>query len=146
MFVKHFELPIDDRNPALTLRLEMRFLIIDENRSFYGVTYRWRADGSEADLLTTGESQEYTIATAGGGTRTQTWSFPSRLDCTTCHNPNAQHVLGVKTHQLNRSALYPTTGRIDNQLRALAHVGLLAGGGFSPNNSQSKVEKRRWFR
>lgn len=142
MFVKHFELPIDDRNPALTLRLEMRFLIIDENRSSYGVTYRWRADGSEADLLTTGESQEYTIATAGGGTRTQTWSFPSRLDCTTCHNPNAQHVLGVKTHQLNRSALYPTTGRIDNQLRALAHVGLLAGGGFSETQIPSYLKAR----
>ena len=131
VFVKHFELPIDDTNPSITRRLETRFLVIDETGGSYGVTYRWRADNSNADLLTTGASQGYTIATTGGGTRTQTWSFPSRLDCTTCHNANAKNVLGVKTHQLNRDLLYPSTGRTDNQLRTLAHVGLLSGGGFS---------------
>nr|MDH4444731.1 PQQ-dependent sugar dehydrogenase [Akkermansiaceae bacterium] len=131
VFVKHFELPIDDRNPALTQRLETRFLVIDQNGGSYGVTYRWRADGSDADLLTTGASQDYTIATAGGGTRSQTWPFPSRNDCTQCHNSNSKHVLGAKTYQLNRDLLYPVTGRTDNQLRTLAHVGLLSGGLFS---------------
>ncbi|MCX8495185.1 MAG: PQQ-dependent sugar dehydrogenase [Akkermansiaceae bacterium] len=131
VFVKHFELPIDDRNPALTQRLETRFLVIDQNGGSYGVTYRWRADGSDANLLTTGASQDYTIATAGGGTRSQTWSFPSRLDCTSCHNSNSKHVLGAKTYQLNRDLRYPVTGRTDNQLRTLAHVGLLSGDLFS---------------
>nr|MDH4443773.1 PQQ-dependent sugar dehydrogenase [Akkermansiaceae bacterium] len=131
VFVKHFELPIDDTNPALTQRLETRFLVIDREGGSYGVTYRWRADGSDADLLTTRASQDYTIATADGGTRSQTWPFPSRLDCTQCHNSNSKHVLGAKTYQLNRDLLYPVTGRTDNQLRALAHVGLLSGGLFS---------------
>lgn len=134
VFVKHFELPIDDTNPAITQRLETRFLVIDRDGGSYGVTYRWRADGSDADLLTTHTtraSQDYTIATAGGGTRSQTWSFPSRLDCTSCHNSNSKHVLGAKTYQLNRDLMYPVTGRTDNQLRTLAHVGLLSGGLFS---------------
>jgi mono/diheme cytochrome c family protein len=127
VFIKHFDLPIDDTNPAITRRLETRFLVIDQNGGSYGVTYRWRSDGSDADLLATGATQDYTIATAGGGTRTQTWSFPSRIDCTSCHNPNAKHVLGVKTHQLNRDFVYSATGRTDNQLRTLGHLGLLDG-------------------
>ena len=65
------------------------------------------------------------ITSANGTTRTQTWIFPSRQDCLTCHNANAGYVLGVRTHQLNCPESYPQTGVTDNQLRALGHVGLL---------------------
>src|SRR5206468_1691826 len=113
VFVKHFELPGDDNNPTELYRLETRFLVRDQNSGVYGVTYKWRADGSDADLLTNGDSQDYFIAT-GSGTRTQHWSFPSRLDCLSCHNSNAKGVLGVKTHQFNGDNHYPLTGRTDN--------------------------------
>ncbi len=125
VFVKHFELPIDDANPALTRRIETRFLIMDGGGGSYGVTYKWRPDGLEADLLPSAATQDYTVRGAAGTTRTQTWSFPSRVDCTTCHNANANHVLGAKTHQLNGDFTYPSTGRTDNQLRVLGHLGLL---------------------
>jgi uncharacterized repeat protein (TIGR03806 family) len=125
VFVKHFELPADETNPNAVHRLETRFLIRDENGGVYGVTYKWRADGSDADLLPGGAEQEYLINTTSG-VRTQLWTFPSRLDCISCHNANAKGVLGLKTHQLNGDAHYPLTGRTDNQLRTLGHLGMFS--------------------
>lgn len=126
VFVKHFELA-DETNPTVKHRLETRFLVRDQNGGVYGVTYKWRADNSDADLLLTGTNQNYFVNTPSG-VRTQLWSFPSRLDCISCHNVNAKGVLGLRTHQLNGDEFYPQTGRTDNQLRALGHIGLFSGG------------------
>src|SRR5438094_95500 len=52
VFIKHFELAIDEANANLRKRLETRFLARATNGAFYGVTYKWRADNSDADLLT----------------------------------------------------------------------------------------------
>ena len=60
-------------------------------------------------------------------TRLQSWSYPSRADCLTCHNPQAGEVLGLKTRQLNRPQLFPASGVTDNQIRAWNHVGLFSG-------------------
>ncbi len=106
VFIKQFNLPLDENNPAVTTRLETRFLVRDQNGGVYGVTYKWRPDGSDADLLLTGDSADYNITTVSNTVRTQHWSFPSRLDCLTCHNANAHGVLGVKTHQLNGNLTY----------------------------------------
>jgi uncharacterized repeat protein (TIGR03806 family) len=132
VFIKHFDLPISDVNPALRKRLETRLLVRDTNGSVYGVTYKWRADNSDADLLTNSVNEAITIATATG-TRTQTWYYPSRTDCITCHNPNAKHILGVKTHQLNGDYGYPG-GVTDNQLRTWNHLGL-----FNPPLNEANI-------
>lgn len=125
VFVKHFELAANETNAAIH-RLETRFLIRDQNGGVYGVTYKWRTNGIDADLLLTGAAQDYAI-TNSGGTFSQHWDFPSRLDCLTCHNANAKGVLGLKTHQLNGNQFYPQTGRTDNQLRTLGHLGMFSG-------------------
>ena len=52
VFVKSFELPVDDANPSVRKRLETRLLVRDTNRGVYGITYKWREDNSDADLLT----------------------------------------------------------------------------------------------
>jgi len=44
--VKHFELPVDHTNPTVRKRLETRFLVHASNGSYYGLTYKWRADNS----------------------------------------------------------------------------------------------------
>ncbi|MDO8540956.1 MAG: PQQ-dependent sugar dehydrogenase [Opitutaceae bacterium] len=131
VFIKHFELPVDDRNPAIRRRLETRLIVRDSGNGIYAATYKWRADNSDADLLPGALSENLTIATAGG-TRTQTWDYPSPHECMLCHNPNANSIIGVRTRQLNGTLTYPATGVSDNQLRTLSHIGL-----FDPAVSES---------
>lgn len=121
VFVKHFELPIDDTHPNVHRRLETRFIVCNSTGGVYGVTYKWRPDNSDAELLGTNLVEKIPIQTASG-TRTQQWYYPSREDCRTCHTRLAGGVLGVKTRQLNRDFAYPS-GVIDNELRAWNHVG-----------------------
>jgi uncharacterized repeat protein (TIGR03806 family) len=126
VFVKHFELGTDDTNPAVRRRLETRLLVVNATapNTGYGLTYKWRADNSEADLIaSTGLDEPITIATAGG-TRTQTWHYPSRNECLQCHLTNAGFVLGPKTAQLNGTFTYPGTGVSDNQLRTWNYLRL----------------------
>jgi len=125
VFVKHFELTVNEITGEKK-RLETRLLVRNQTGSVYGVTYKWRADNSDADLLPAPPLDEpITIITSTGATRIQTWSYPGRGQCLTCHNSAANYVLGLKTHQMNGTFTYPETGRTDNQLRTFAHVGLL---------------------
>jgi uncharacterized repeat protein (TIGR03806 family) len=125
VFVKHFAIALDEREPARERRLETRLLVRSADGGVYGVTYRWRADGSDAELLAGAEDEELTVRGADGGVRTQRWHYPSREECLRCHTPNAGHVLGVSTRQLNRVALYPSGVR-DQQLRTWSHLGMFA--------------------
>ncbi len=51
VFVKTFEMPLDAAQPQRVRRLETRLLVRDRDGGVYGVTYKWRADLSDADLL-----------------------------------------------------------------------------------------------
>jgi uncharacterized repeat protein (TIGR03806 family) len=122
VFVKNFELPVDDTNPKILRRLETRLLVRDTSGAVYGASYKWRPDHSDADLVTAGTNEDIVIKTAGG-TRIQRWFYPGRQDCLTCHTPASGGVLGVKTRQLNGDFTYPNHVT-DNQLRAWNHIGL----------------------
>ncbi len=134
VLVKTFFLATNELNPTSLRRLETRLLVCDETGGVYGVTYKWRADDSDADLLATNLTEEIRIQTATG-VRTQTWYYPSRQDCLTCHTANAGLVLGVKTRQLNRDFTFPS-GVTDNELRAWNHAGL-----FDTNFSDADLKK-----
>jgi uncharacterized repeat protein (TIGR03806 family) len=126
VFVKTFSMNTDLRNAGVVQRLETRLLVRDINGRVYGVTYKWRADDSDADLLTNSLTQNITITNAVGGTNVQMWYYPSPADCLTCHaGVNNDYVLGVNTRQLNASQLYASTGVTDNELRTLNRLGLL---------------------
>jgi uncharacterized repeat protein (TIGR03806 family) len=132
VFVKTFQLLTNQSDPESLRRLETRLLVRDTNGAVYGVTYKWRPDNSDADLLTTSLTEPIPITTPTG-VITQNWYYPSPADCLACHTAVANYVLGVKTRQLNTSFGYPS-GVTDNELRALNHVGL-----FDPAFSEASI-------
>lgn len=123
VFVKHFELG-EDGDPRVEMRrLETRLLVVDRAGQGFGVTYRWRADQRDAELLSDGRTEEIRRETSDGA-RSQSWTYPSRADCLICHTPQAGFVLGVNARQLN--GRFPSSGSqvADNPLRAWSHAGL----------------------
>lgn len=135
VLVKHFSLALDERDPTRQRRLETRFLVRGNDGRFYGITYRWRADGSDADLLADGKDEDFSVTTHDGGIRTEHWHYPSPTECMVCHNQTAGGVLGVSTRQLNRDFAYPG-GHTDNQLRTWNHLGL-----FRPELDEAEIAK-----
>ena len=126
VLVKTFRLPLVAGDPSSAAKVETRVLILG-NAGWDGYSYRWRDDGSDADLLADADARTFTIAdpAAPGGTRQQTWTFPSRGDCMRCHTAAAGRVLGLTTRQLNRTFDYGSIGGVaDNQLRTWNHIGL----------------------
>jgi uncharacterized repeat protein (TIGR03806 family) len=120
VFIKHFDLPTSQTNPAERVKLETRFFIMAKNNTAYGLTYKWNEDQTEAFLQLDNSSETYDIYDEGLAVANQKWDFPSRDQCMSCHNSNANFVLGVKTHQLNSEMFYPSLGVSQNQLQYLS--------------------------
>jgi uncharacterized repeat protein (TIGR03806 family) len=112
VLVKHFEFA--------GRRLETRFIVKGEDERFFGFTYRWRPDHSDADLLPGPAVVETIPLPAGGSVR---WHFPGRVECFECHTEASGIVLGPKTRHLQRDLFYPVTGRTANQIETLNDLG-----------------------
>lgn len=99
---------------------------------WYGFSYKWRKDGSDADLVPGDEGSNDTIRVWPKGRNQpaawKKWHFPSRQECNRCHVPTlamtqARSVLGFFTAQLNR----PYFRGNGNQLDTLFARGVLRG-------------------
>jgi hypothetical protein len=134
VFVKHFDIQTNHLDPNAIRRLETRFLIVQEDGSTYGATYRWLPDHSDALLLEDGEQETFQISSVDG-LKEMTWDYPSRSDCLQCHTPASGFVLGVSAKQLNHSMTYPTTETLANQLETWNQIGL-----FHPNYTRDDLE------
>jgi uncharacterized repeat protein (TIGR03806 family) len=120
VIVKHFEMQMTDGDPSSARRLETRVLTRTAS-AWMGFTYRWNAGETDADLLSAGTSEVLTIQASGGGTRMQTYEYPSSTDCLRCHTTAAGFALGLATRELNRDFDYGAV--TDNELRTLNHIG-----------------------
>ena len=124
VLVKSFALDLEAGNSKSRKWVETRFLLFEQNE-WVGYSYRWNESQTDAELVEAkGADRDYKIkdVRAPGGSRKQTWHYPSRAECMTCHSRAAQFVLGVNTLQMNREHDYG--GGKANQLRTLAHIGV----------------------
>ncbi|MEM9236640.1 MAG: PQQ-dependent sugar dehydrogenase, partial [Verrucomicrobiota bacterium] len=122
IWVKHFEMLQDDADPDSGFPLETRVLVRNAV-GVYGVSYRWNGAGTEATLVgDAGDSFPISV-TAGGVTRNQTWTIPSRANCISCHKPAAGHVLSFNTRQLNHDGqLAWSVGNFINLMSAAGYL------------------------
>jgi glucose/arabinose dehydrogenase/mono/diheme cytochrome c family protein len=119
-WVKNFEIETRRGDPSSRRRLETRFLR-KTDAGVYGITYKWRADNSDADLVPEAGQDEVLEVTVNGAVMKQTWHYPGRGECIACHSDVGGGALGFNTWQLNRTS--SVGGRQVNQLRQFADAG-----------------------
>ncbi len=96
---------------------ETRLLMRHPDGGWAGYSYQWNASLTDATLL-----QDAATRVVGG----QTWQYPSPSQCLRCHTVIAGGSLGPTTPQMNRTWVYPATGRTGNQIDTLAAIGMFA--------------------
>ena len=122
LFFKEFALERVKGDPGTRFPIETRVLVIRDAATVEGYSYKWRDDGSNADLLPDApllDSYEYFDA---GVLVVDTHTFPSRAQCNACHSAIAGFILGPTTPNMNRPFDYGHT--VENQLRAFQSAGL----------------------
>jgi uncharacterized repeat protein (TIGR03806 family) len=122
VLIKSFALEMKEGDPASRKWIETRFMT-RQGGEWYGYSYRWNAEGTDATLVDAkGIDFLYKIASKTGEVDVP-WHYPSRAECMVCHSRAANYVLGLCEIQFNKEHKYPS-GRTDNQIRVLEHLGL----------------------
>ncbi len=127
VWIKHFDIETTRGDSSTARKLETRFLV-KTSTGAYGLSYRWREDGSDADLVGSEGFNDDLQITVGNTPITQTWVFPSRNSCMQCHRPENNYALSFNTHQLNRPGALGA-----DQIKELTCSGFLTN---SPSSTQ----------
>ncbi len=140
VLVKTFTLPMLEGDNVVDRRIETR-IMVKVDKEWFGYSYAWNKEQSDAELVPAeGAKRSYRVSHS----RTvniaveQNWHYPSRVECMVCHSRAANYVLGLSTEQMNRAHDYSIGidgGTEDNQLRTLAHIGLLKMPGQSASDA-----------
>ena len=101
-----------------SLRVETRLLVRHSDGEWAGYSYEWNDQQTDALLL-----DGFKVKEIAG----QTWTFPSRGECTFCHSAASNRTLGPETAQLNHDYDYGAHG-VANQLSTLDAIGMFDGG------------------
>jgi uncharacterized repeat protein (TIGR03806 family) len=110
-FVKQFDLPDTVKPRGRSKHLETRVLVVG-NKTTYGLSYRWNAEGTDATLAPEGFDETITDDNNG---QTRVWHTPSFGQCWECHRAE-NRVLGFTQKQTNtggQPAMFGTKGIID---------------------------------
>ncbi|MGF1581954.1 MAG: PQQ-dependent sugar dehydrogenase [Gemmataceae bacterium] len=134
VFAKTFWLHRDRVNLKDPERMETR-LWVHSPQGWTGYTYVYNDDKTEAYLLDGSLSKPIQIKTKKG-MFTQRYYFPSRKDCTACHNKAANYVLGLTTRQMNRTLRYH--GDKENQIEMFNRLGVFTEDVKTPVNQLEK--------
>ena len=135
-FIKHFGIVVDERFPERRRPLETRLFVHSAPDTYYGITYKWNDEGTDAVLLRERRVEYVGIIDAEGRLRQQRYTYPSPADCMTCHNEAAGRALGVRTAQLNGTMKYESG--YANQLLTWAQLGLF-GDTLSPRGLDAEA-------
>ncbi len=119
MMVKEFAIETTPGDASTRKVIETRFWVNDPTTGWMGITYRWRQDGLDADVLS---DQAVTSAwpLANGGTYNH--YYPSRTQCRSCHHSSHGPILGLRSEQLTR--MFDYNGVIAEQLSTLSQLGI----------------------
>jgi len=137
--LKEFAIDLVPGEVSSRRAVETRVLVMTE-AGIAGFSYRWRADGSDADLISD-QAQTVTWMTTAGP---YTHAYPSRSQCRSCHHVSVGPLLGPRPEQLARWIDYD--GVIAAQLPTLAALGVApAATGTplpSPDDPAVPIERR----
>lgn len=125
VFIKHFEMAMDERSPDERRRLETRLWVVGAGETQYGVAYKWNEAQTDAELLLEQQSEVLSIIDAQGTPRAQPYFYPGPSDCYSCHSSRVGFVLGPRVAQLNRTTIYDEERPPVNQLVAWSGWGYL---------------------
>ncbi len=118
--VKHSDVQSSatDRRPFETS------VLFRQETGWEAANYRWNSDGSDADLVTSTQS-ELLLEYVEGATQSVTRTVRAGGDCGACHSgEGGKNPRGLKTQQLNRP--FAQQGVVENQLDAFNQVGLFS--------------------
>jgi uncharacterized repeat protein (TIGR03806 family) len=99
-----------DGNPV-----ETRLFVRHDDGDWAGYAYKWRPDGTDADLL----DGAFSLSEMG-----LAHTIPSRPQCLQCHVGAAGYSLGPEHAQMNRFIVYPDSTLLANQLATLEAIGM----------------------
>jgi glucose/arabinose dehydrogenase len=120
VWVKHFDFDLTRGNPATRRKLETRVLVKTAT-DVYGLSYQWNNLGSGTQTDATLVAEAGASVVIPGASPAQTWRFPSRSECKSCHTPAGGFALSFHTRQMNRTNLFGAQNL--NQISALSGAG-----------------------
>jgi hypothetical protein len=142
ILIKEFAIETTPGDGTTRRVMETRFLVNTGAATWDGYSYRWRADGSDADLLPDAATTVDWMLDDGN---THTHSYPSRAQCAQCHHPSVGPILGLKTGNIARRFDYD--GIVADQLTTFMDIGIITSAGiggpvFTAPHDTGSVELR----